>query len=140
VINWREDGRTHINIYSRGQTDLGRMLSTFTAIPEGGLIYTDDGLFKSVESYAKWLVYRHPRLYTMTGREAYEFASYLGQGVFPRDYQEKVIKALDYKFKASKMIREALAANELPLEMYIVVKGRVYEAIDMFVLDFWRGK
>jgi len=33
MINPEEDGITHINIYSKGKTDLGRMLSNFAKLP-----------------------------------------------------------------------------------------------------------
>lgn len=39
MINPEEDGITHINIYSKGKTDLGRMLSNFAKFP----IETVDG-------------------------------------------------------------------------------------------------
>ena len=42
-----EDGITHINIYSKGQTELGKMLSNFAKFP----IQTVDGNFMSVEGY-----------------------------------------------------------------------------------------
>ena len=42
-----EDGITHVNVYSRGLTTLGRWLSNFAHCP----IETEDGPFASIEGY-----------------------------------------------------------------------------------------
>lgn len=44
-FNPDEDGVTHINIYSKGKTELGRMLSNFTSFP----IELDGQRFNSIE-------------------------------------------------------------------------------------------
>lgn len=46
-----EDGKTHVNVYSKGKTGLGRFLSNFTRAP----IDTEDGHFDSIEGYWYWL-------------------------------------------------------------------------------------
>ena len=47
-----DDGRTHVNVYSRGRTSLGRDLSNFAHLP-----FELDGLaFASVEGFWFWLV------------------------------------------------------------------------------------
>ena len=47
MINPQNDGVDHINIYSKGLTELGRFLSNFEHI----LITTEDGDFNSIEGY-----------------------------------------------------------------------------------------
>lgn len=51
MVDPNEDGVTHINIYSQGKTELGRMLSNFYKCR----IDTKDGVFNSVEGYWYWL-------------------------------------------------------------------------------------
>jgi hypothetical protein len=50
IYKSKDDGITHINIYSKGKTELGRWLSNFTYHP----IETEDGKFDSVEGY--WVI------------------------------------------------------------------------------------
>lgn len=45
------DGVTHINVYSRGETAVGRWLSNFTRCS----LETEDGNFESIEGYWYWL-------------------------------------------------------------------------------------
>lgn len=46
-----DDGETHINIYSKGRSDLGRFLSNFTRSDT----VTDHGKFRSLEGYYHFL-------------------------------------------------------------------------------------
>jgi len=46
-----KDGIDHINLYSRGHTELGQYLSNFAYTP----IQTEDGRFNSIEAYWYWL-------------------------------------------------------------------------------------
>jgi hypothetical protein len=47
-----EDGVTHINVYSRGNTELGRLLSNFAHTP---FSHPEFGEFASVEGFWYWL-------------------------------------------------------------------------------------
>jgi hypothetical protein len=47
-----EDGVTHINIYSRSRTTLGKLLSNFTHSP---FEHPDYGKFQSMEGYWYWM-------------------------------------------------------------------------------------
>lgn len=52
-MNWdpKEDGVTHVNVYSKGKTELGRLLSNFAHTP-----FVVNGLeFASVEAYWYWI-------------------------------------------------------------------------------------
>ena len=51
MINPKQDGISHVNIYSQGKTELGRMLSNFYHYQ----VITKDGNFTSVEGYWYWL-------------------------------------------------------------------------------------
>ena len=45
------DGVDHINVYSKGATELGRFLTNMNNIP----VNTKHGRFQSVEGYWHWL-------------------------------------------------------------------------------------
>lgn len=49
-FNPNADGINHINVYSKGKTELGRLLSNFAEI----IIKTNNGDFNSVESWWYW--------------------------------------------------------------------------------------
>ena len=51
-MNLEDDGVTHINVYSKGATALGRALSNFARIP---VVVVPNGRFESVEAYWYWL-------------------------------------------------------------------------------------
>lgn len=46
------DGKTHINVYSKGATELGRLLSNFAHTP---FLLWGEGYFHSVESWWYWV-------------------------------------------------------------------------------------
>src|ERR1041384_4927148 len=48
----RDDGLTHLNVYSKAKTLLGRLLSNFANTPVDLGV---DGCFKSIEGYWYWL-------------------------------------------------------------------------------------
>jgi hypothetical protein len=50
-IDSKQDGINHINIYSKGKTELGRLLTNFARTP----IETPFGHFESGEGYWFWL-------------------------------------------------------------------------------------
>lgn len=89
------DGITHINIYSKGKTELGRFLSNFTRCP----IETEDGHFDSIEGYWYWLSCKDDRLRTLSGFAA----KYLGRELGGRDwcddsdFKRKICEAITIK-------------------------------------------
>lgn len=60
------DGETHINIYSRGATEIGRWLSNFSYSP----IVTEDGSFNSIEGYWYWIQTHNDSLRSLHGFSA----------------------------------------------------------------------
>lgn len=50
------DGRSHINIYSKGRTELGRLLTNFAESP---FFHPEYGRFKSVEGLWYWAMSGH---------------------------------------------------------------------------------
>jgi predicted NAD-dependent protein-ADP-ribosyltransferase YbiA (DUF1768 family) len=71
------DGITHINIYSKGKTTLGRELSNFANTP----IEVTDGYFESIEGYWYWLGSSNKDkelLRNMSGFQAKQYGRNLG--------------------------------------------------------------
>jgi hypothetical protein len=123
------DGTTHINVYSKANTDLGRFLSNFSGPP----VDTDDGTFRTVEGYWQWL--RTPE--DWAGREAFREADgweakRLSKRVkdecedrpkVDRAFKRKIGRAILDKILKSGYT-DAFAESELPFEHYYVFGDR----------------
>ena len=129
MINPEEDGITHINIYSKGKTDLGRMLSNFAKFP----IETVDGKFMSVEGYWYWLSIEACKEREQL-RNCYGFwAKKTGEEIlkakskaFDSDFESKILQAIWYKFKRqSELILPQY--RDLPFEHYYNYGGKIVD-------------
>lgn len=119
-----QDGVTHINIYSKAETELGRLLSNFSHVP----IETEDGHFESVEGYWGWLSISEEN----PGREQFrQLYGYMAKkhktdllkagdkGRFDPNFSEKIEKAIDAKFKTEVVINCLTRYKDL-LELPVV--------------------
>src|SRR5574342_342059 len=90
------DGVTHINIYSKGKTELGRWLSNFTEAS----IETEDGHFASIEGYWYWLSTKDDALREMVGNAAKKYGRAMRgkDWVETEEFRGKIRRALDVKF------------------------------------------
>jgi len=61
-----EDGKSHINVYSKGQTELGRMLSNFAHSPFRNMEYD----FASVEAFWYWYILSNAKMSGLFGNES----------------------------------------------------------------------
>ena len=129
--NPQEDGVTHLNVYSQGQTSLGRFLSNFY----NWIIETEDGVFDSIEGYWYWLGCEHPdrdQLRTVSGAKAKK----LGRELRGKDWQSddefkrKICAAISLKIKSHPAKWKELRDNTLPLAHYYVFGGKVVEPSD----------
>lgn len=138
-----EDGITHLNVYSKARTALGKWLSNFARSP----IDTEDGHFDSIEGYWYWLGTESPEreeLRTLVGWKAKEF----GRSIRALDWQqsdefkEKICKAIGLKLKSNPGMLQQLKDNTLPLTHYYVygpesVAPKVVEPSEgRWILDF----
>lgn len=127
MINPNEDGITHINIYSQGKTELGKMLSNFYRFP----IKTQDGDFLSVEGYWYWLSIEDcevkERLRTYYGYRAKELGKEILSYKYNRfedKFESKISNAIWYKFRRnSHMLLDKY--KELPFEHYYNFGGKI---------------
>lgn len=117
------DGVHHINIYSKGKTEIGRWLSNFAYSP----IQTQHGWFNSVESYWYWLTTLNDRLRELhgfpakkLGKESEKIMEYSEEA-----FKEKIKKALDVKLKTNP--RWVAEQVNLPLRHYYEYGGKKIE-------------
>ena len=132
------DGITHINIYSKGQTELGRFLSNFSYSP----IMTEDGAFQSVEGYWYWLGLRHEGLRHLSGFQAKQFGKELRTYTTPYvmsegDFKRKIEMACRIKIQSNMKMLSLLVNSTLPFKHYYVMNGRVMDAGYGWILDMW---
>ncbi len=121
-----DDGKKHINIYSKGATELGRYLSNFTKAP----IETEDGSFLSIEGYWYWLGCTHPDKEIL--RELYGFkAKQVGRELGSPDwldteiFRSKIKKAMFIKIQSNGEMYEAFRASTLPFIHYYVYNNKI---------------
>lgn len=117
------DGIDHINIYSKSNNELGRLLSNFANTPFTHPVY---GSFQSVEGF--WYYYftecKHEKLKELHGHKAKEYGRLLKNGnVLNRrsitcDDKEIILEAIRLKLKQNRYILSMLIENKLPLTHY----------------------
>lgn len=125
-MNHLEDGKTHINIYSKGKTELGRYLSNFQKCD----IETEDGSFKSIEGYWYWLLSQDDNKDCL--RNLYGFkAKQKGRELKGLDwcddewFKNKIKKAISYKIEnMPENIKIQFHENKLPYDHYYVYGGK----------------
>jgi len=133
-MNPNNDGLTHINIYSKGKTGLGRMLSNFAKFP----IHTQDGNFMSVEGYWYWLSIEQcnekeelRKCYGFwaknTGKELLKYK----EKAFDEQFETKILLAIWYKFRrnANLILPEF---KMLPFKHYYNYGGKIVDVADKY--------
>lgn len=115
-----QDGITHINVWSKGRTQLGQLLSNFAHV---GFNHPVHGYFASVEGFWYWLSTgrTHDELRRLYGASAKSVGSKLEQVPIPEDeFREGILEALRCKIEQNPDIAVALKNSHLPLEHYFV--------------------
>lgn len=123
------DGVDHINIYSKGKTEIGRKLSNFALFP----FTCEDGKFNSIEGYWYWLSCKDDRLRQLHGFAAKKLGRELRAPDYVKDesFKQSIIKATQIKLDA---IKNELINLNLPLRHYYVVynsAGELARIIDL---------
>ena len=116
------DGVDHINIYSKGQTKLGRFLSNFTRYK----IETEDGSFESVEGYWYWLSCKDDHLRTLWGFSAKQYGREAGAKDWLEEdvFKTKIKKAIEIKILNSSFLEE-FKQSTLPFDHYYTYGNKV---------------
>ena len=142
MIDPTQDGKTHINIYSKGKTPLGRFLTNFAkhelTLPEG--------TFQSLEGYWYYLTTKEkpPELFHLSGFDAKNLGIMLTQVKVPQEeFQAKIKKAMDLKIKSSPYWLEEFTKSELPfVHYYVFNKGAVKDVTDkdQWIMNHWEAR
>lgn len=116
MIDPKLDGVEHINIYSKGKTELGRLLTNFAYAP---FTHPEYGSFASVEGFWYWLRNgkQHEELRTMYGFKAKEYGKQF-ESVGCSTFQEDIKEAIRCKLRQNRNILKMLVDSNLPLEHY----------------------
>jgi RNA polymerase subunit RPABC4/transcription elongation factor Spt4 len=124
MYNPNEDGITHINIYSKGKTELGRWLSNFAYAP---INIGKDGCFNSIEGYWYWLSCKDHRLRLLSGFQAKNFGRKCGgkDRIFDNSFREKIKKAITIKLETYPKKYQELKQSTLPLVHYYNFNGKI---------------
>jgi len=111
-----EDGKQHINIYSRGQTNLGRALSNFAKI---GFIHPKHGEFESVEGYWYWLSTgkKHQFLRHLSGFKAKEEGKKL-ERVPVENFKDEIERVIRFKITQNPDLLQEFKMSVLPFKHY----------------------
>lgn len=111
-----KDGIDHINIYSKGRTELGKLLSNFTHSPFEHKMY---GKFNTVEGFWHWL--KTDKQYDIfrecSGAEAKSMSKNYSF-VFNGDFKSEIKKAILLKIEQNEKIKQLLKDSTLPLTHY----------------------
>lgn len=110
------DGIDHINIYSKGKTELGRLLTNFAHTP---FVFPPYGEFASVEAfwyYAK-TGFIHESLKPLYGYKAKEEGKKY-EVVVCQNFEELILEAIRCKLRQNKHLRMLLTNSTLPLTHY----------------------
>lgn len=113
----REDGVSHINIYSRGQTELGRMLSHFYRSPFKHPFY---GKFNSMEGFWYYVKAAKPddQLRRLVGFEAKLYGKELPTGPLYDSFYDVIVEANFHKIVQNPRIAQLMVDSTLPFDHY----------------------
>ena len=118
-----EDGVDHVNIYSKGATDLGRWLSNWT---EFELQDSELGSFRSIEGLIFWLGSHDDKLRKMSGYEALKYGKSVDKKIrLPKEeFRQIIVRAMWTKVTSNKKMFYELLKSDLPFVHYYNYSGK----------------
>lgn len=125
VPNPDNDGIDHINVWTKGKTALGRLLTNLALTPFTHPVY---GRFASVEAFWYWCGsgMQHDHLRTLYGHSAKSAGMRLEFVFRPEDeFQELMREAIRCKIEQNLELRAAFVASTLPFDHYFVYPGNI---------------
>lgn len=124
-----DDGVTHINVYSKGRTQLGRFLSNFFAYGNGTLFETEDGPFLTIEGYWYWLGCKDERLRKTLGFDSKKLGRIVGASDWLTDsgFKRKILFAITCKVLNDDVMTQELRESTLPIVHYYVLNNLAIE-------------
>lgn len=111
-----EDGITHINAYSKSQTELGRLLSNFALTP---FVHPKYGSFKSLEGFWYWAATGkvNDNLKNVYGYSAKTLGKTYSR-VQNDNFEKDIIEATKCKIEQNSNLKCLLEKNTLPIVHY----------------------
>lgn len=134
------DGVDHINIYTGGQTKLGRLLSNLAPV---SFIHPTHGKFNTVEGFWYWARCGYIEKYwedfsTASGFDAKRLGKTLPR-VEATDFQKQIENVIELKIRQNQELRELLRESTLPLRHYYFYgSGDKVKVIDMSKKYSWQ--
>jgi len=126
----RDDGILFINIYSKGNTELGRMLSNFYT---SRFEHPKYGWFNTVEGLWYWLkTGKHYEWFrTMLGQQAKSTGSGL-PSVFCRTFKEDIVLGIRQKIAQNEKLMQLLEDSILPFEHFYYYGNPVDDVVTVY--------
>lgn len=140
TFNPEEDGVTHINIYSKGKTELGRWMSNWAYSP---FYHPIHGSFDSIEGFWYWLGTQNDLLRTVHGYRAKEIGQAVDRTLVweKKNFEKEVLYALKLKVEANPKMEDALRDSHLYLTHYYDYNGRIIELPQFeWITQWWRDR
>jgi len=133
-----EDNQSHINIWTKSASWLGRQLSNLSKL---GFLHEDHGWFECLEGYWYWLATgcKHDQFKQMSGFEAKGVGSKMERIEMP-DFQARFKEGMRLRLEQHPQLRHALLESTLPFEHYYVYGNDVVRDLKQrhqWQLDFY---
>jgi hypothetical protein len=121
----KEEGITHINIYSKAQSPLGRYMSNFDRCH----ITISIGDFASIEGLIFYLGSFNEKLRDVSGANAKALGNIVDRNIrLPEDvFRRFVVEAMEHKVDANGHLRHLLETCDLPFTHYYVYGNKKVE-------------
>ena len=139
MIDPKDDGVYHINVYSKGATEIGRFLSNFADCN----VATENGNFRTVEGYWYWLSVENKilreKLRLTNGWESKTLGRKLRgkDWVDTPDFQEKILRAITTKVLSRPDMAQLMKESSLPFYHYYLYNDKVIAPNDgLWILTF----
>ena len=133
-----QDGVTHINIYSQGETELGRRMSNWAACR---IDLPEDGYFDSIEGYWYWLGNREVKMRGLVGYQAKKIGRELPR-VYTMDeelFKIKIKIAMRVKVNSWPSFKKMLKESTLPFSHYYSYGGKKIDAGYQWIIEEWNN-
>jgi len=134
MFNLNNDGIDHINVYSQGNTELGRFLSNWYKYPQ----HVDDlGTFYSIEGLWYYLGCGDDRLKTLYGYSAKQLGRSLNRTINLSDdvFKSTIKGAIRHKIMSSHML-QTFISSKLPFTHYYVFNGKQVAGSSQWVIEY----
>lgn len=131
------DGVDHINIYSKGKTEVGRFLTNFFVLE---FDLGEEGKFKSIEGYWYWLSTKDERLRRMNGWDAKKLGKALPRYKMGEEYfRKKIAKACWTKLHTAGKYHTLFRDSTLPFAHYYVYGDAAKDAGYKWLVEMWEA-